>query len=144
MHLRLSLPPLASTIECLCLHAYFFMMCTLHKNIPFYVLYPFMSFKQCFMKVFTIFSSFEVWYISPLNTWKQQDLDFACFQGGKTSKFKSRKNRLKSTFSHFFFYTTYYFGKRHDMIQCTTFKNHFLKNTCNLRHSNARKSETPI
>ena len=95
-----------------------------------------MSFKQCFMKVFTIFSSFEVWYISPLNTWKQQDLDFACFQGGKTSKFKSRKNRLKSTFSHFFFYRTYYFGKRHDMIQCTTFKNHFLKNTCNLRHSN--------
>ena len=94
-----------------------------------------MSFKQCFMKVFTIFSSFEVWYISPLNTWKQQDLDFACFQGGKTSKFKSRKNRLKSTFSHFFFYRTYYFGKRHDMIQCTTFKNHFLKNTCNLRHS---------
>ena len=94
-----------------------------------------MSFKQCFMKVFTIFSSFEVWYISPLNTWKQQDLDFACFQGGKTSKFKSRKNRLKSTFSHIFFYRTYYFGKRHDMIQCTTFKNHFLKNTCNLRHS---------
>ena len=95
-----------------------------------------MSFKQCFMKVFTIFSSFEVWYISPLNTWKQQDLGFACFQGGKTSKFKSRKNRLKSTFSHIFFYRTYYFGKRHDMKQCTTFKNHFLKNTCNLRHSN--------
>ena len=94
-----------------------------------------MSFKQCFMKVFTIFSSFEVWYISPLNTWKQQDLGFACFQGGKTSKFKSRKNRLKSTFSHIFFYRTYYFGKRHDMKQCTTFKNHFLKNTCNLRHS---------
>ena len=93
-------------------------------------------FTQCFMKVFTIFSSFEVWYISPLNTWKQQDLGFACFQGGKTSKFKSRKNRLKSTFSHIFFYRTYYFGKRHDMKQCTTFKNHFLKNTCNLRHSN--------
>ena len=99
-----------------------------------------MSFKQCFIKVFMIFSSFEVWYISPLNTWKQQDLNFACFQGGKTSKFKSRKNRLKSTFSHFFFYRTYYFGKRHDMIQCTTFKNHFLRNTCNLRHSSTHPS----
>ena len=43
------------TVECLCLHAYFFMMCTLHKNIPFYALYPFMSFKQCFMKVLRFF-----------------------------------------------------------------------------------------
>ena len=76
-----------------------------------------MSFKKCFMKVFTIFSWFEVWYISPLNTWKQQDLGFACFQGGKTSKFKSRKNRLKSTFSHIFFYRTYYF------MMCTLPKN---------------------
>ena len=75
---------------------------------------------------------------SPLNTWKQRDLDFACFQGGKTSKFKSRKNGLKSTFSPIFFNRTYYHGKRHDMKQCTTLKNHFLKNTCNLRHSNAQ------
>ena len=51
-----------------------------------------------------------------------------CFQG--------RKNLLKSTFSHIFFYRTYYFGKRHEMKQCTTFKNHFLNNNCNLRHSN--------
>ena len=86
-----------------------------------------MSFKKCFMKVFTIFSSFEVWYISPLNTWKQQDLGFACFQGGETSKLKSRKNRLKSTFIKKQFYRTSYFGKRHDMKQRTTFKNHFWK-----------------
>ena len=47
---------------------------------------------------------------------------FACIQGGKTSKFKSRKNRRKLTFIPIFFYRTYYFVKRHDMKQYTTFK----------------------
>ena len=37
-----------------------------------------------------------------LNTWKQQVLGFACIQGGKTSKFKSRKYQWKFTFSPFY------------------------------------------
>ena len=38
-------------------HAYFFMMCTLHQNIPLYVFFSnyVLQFKQYFMKVFTIF-----------------------------------------------------------------------------------------
>ena len=64
-----------------------------------------------FYESFYDFSWFEVWYISPLNTWKQQDLGFACILGGKTSKFKSRKNLLQ----------TYYFGKRHEIKQCTLY-----------------------
>ena len=76
---------------------HFFMMCTLHQTI------------------------------SPLKTWKQQDLGFAVLKG---EKFQS----WKFTFCQFF-YMTYYSGKRHDMKQCTTFKNHFLKNTCYLGHS---------
>ena len=71
-----------------------------------------------FIYIFKIFSWFEVWYFSPLNTWKQQDFGFACIQGGQTSKFKLRKN-----------IAFYYFGKRHDIKQCTAFKNHFLKTT---------------
>ena len=53
------------------------------------------------MKVLTIFSWFEVWYISPLNTWKQQDLGFAYIKGGKMSNLKSKKigeNSLLVTF----------------------------------------------
>jgi hypothetical protein len=71
----------------------FFMMCTLHQDIPLYVLFPFMCFQKCFMTIFKKISWFEVWYICPLNTWKPQDLGFACIQGGKLSIFKSRKNR---------------------------------------------------
>ena len=63
------------------------------------------------------------------------NLKFDIFPPSKTSKFKSRKNRGKSPFSPISFYSTYYFGKRHDMIQCTTFKNMFLKNACYLGHS---------
>ena len=113
--------------------------CTLHKDIPFYVLFPFMCFKQRFMKVFIIFSWFEVWYISPLNTWKQQNLGFACIQGVKMLIFKSRKNREKSPFifnpisilhdllfwQKAWYYTMYKFQK------C------FFLNACNLGLSNA-------
>ena len=93
-------------------------------------------FYESFYDFFFIWSLiyFSLEYMKTTRSW------FCVFSRGKTSKFKSRKNRLKSTFSNFFFYRTYYFGKRHDMIQCTTFKNHFLKNTCNLRHSNEHKS----
>ena len=95
---------------------------------------PFMWFKQCFMKVFMIFFlvlKFDISF-SPLNTWKQQDLGFACIHRGKMSNFKSRK---KSPFRPISIYRSYHFGKRHDMIQCTTFQNFFLKNACNLGHS---------
>ena len=54
---------------------------------------------------------------------------------GKNFKVQIKKNRWKFTFIPIIFYSTYYFDKRHDMKQCTTFKNHFLKNTCNLGHS---------
>ena len=43
------------------------------------------------------------------------------------SIFKSRKNWEKFSSSPISFYRTYYFGKRHDTIQCTTFKNTFWK-----------------
>ena len=46
------------------------------------------------MKVFTIFSWFEVWYI--------KILVLHYIKGGKTSKLKSRKNRWKFTFSTIF------------------------------------------
>ena len=66
---------------------------------------------------------------------KQQDLSFACIQGGEMSNFKSRKNRANSLFGSISFYRTYYFCKRHDMIQCTTFKNIYIfLNACNLGH----------
>ena len=34
-----------------------FLLCKLHQNIPFYVLFLFMCLKKCFMVVFTTFSS---------------------------------------------------------------------------------------
>ena len=61
---------------------------------------------------------------------------FCMYSRGEMSIFKSRNNRGKSPFSPFSFYMTHYFCKRHDMIQCTNFKNVFL-NACNLGHSNA-------
>ena len=73
-------------------HTLLIRMCTLHQNIPFYVLIPFMFFKQCFMNFFMIFSSFEVWYISPLNTCKTKILLYSCIYGGNMSNFKWRKN----------------------------------------------------
>ena len=112
----------------------FFMMCTLHQNFPFYILIPFMYFKKCFMKVFMIFSWFENWYISPLNTWKQQDLGFACIQGGKCQTSIQEKIEENPLLVLFLFTSLYYFGKRHKMIKCTTFKYIFLKNVCNLGH----------
>ena len=63
----------------------------LHQNIPFYDLFPFMCFKQCFMKDFIIFYCFEVWYISPLNTWKQQDLTLRVFMGEKCKSSNEEK-----------------------------------------------------
>ena len=111
----------------------FFIMCDYIKIFLFMSFFHFCV-KQCFMKVFIIFSWFEVWYIFPLKTWKQQDLGFACIQGEKMSIFKSRKNGKNPIL----FLFTYYFGERHDMIiQCITFKKILLKNVCNLRHSNA-------
>ena len=59
---------------------------------------------MCFLnsvlwKFFMILSWFEVWYVSPLNTWKQQDLGFACIQGVKLQiKKKSKKIPFKSYF----------------------------------------------
>ena len=51
------------------------------------------------------------------------------FQGEKHRSLNQEKNRWKFTFKikSYFFNRTYYFGKRHDMKQCTTFKNHFWK-----------------
>ena len=109
----------------------------LHQNIPFYDLFPFMCFKQCFMKDFIIFYCFEVWYISPLNTWKQQDLTFACIHVGKMSIFKWRKNRGRSPFSTISFYMSGLIILAKGMIwyNVQLSKNIFLKNSCNLGHS---------
>ena len=74
------------------MHAYFFMMCTIHQNIHFNVLFPFMCFKQCFMKVL---------------------------------------------FQYYFLLQDLLFGKRHDMIQSTTFKKKL--NACDLGHSNMNR-----
>ena len=83
------------------LHAYFFMMCTLHQNILFYIIFSFMCFKQCFLKVCTIFSWFEVRYIFPLNTWKQQDLGFV-FKEEKLPR-SNKKKSVKIPFYSYFF-----------------------------------------
>ena len=79
------------------LHADFFMICTLHQNIPFYILFPLMCFKQCFMKLFMIFSWFEVWYISSLNIWNNTILVLHVFKVGKcqtSNQEKIRENPL--------------------------------------------------
>ena len=86
-----------------------------------------------FYESFLDFSWFEVWYISPLKTWKQQDLGFACIEGREISKWNQEEIGENSPLVKFF-YRTYYLVKRHDMKPCTTFKNHFCKNTCNLGH----------
>ena len=76
--------------------------------------FPFMCIKQCVLKVFKIFSWFEVWYISPFE-YKQQDLGFAFIQGRKMSNFKTIKNREKFPFSPISLYKPYNFGKMHNM-----------------------------
>ena len=43
------------------------------------------------MKVFMIFSWFEVWYVSSLNTWKQQDLGLNEFKGEKCQSSNQEK-----------------------------------------------------
>ena len=43
------------------------------------------------MKDFMIFSWFEVWYISPLNTRKQKGLGFAIIQGRKYQTLNQEK-----------------------------------------------------
>ena len=59
------------------LHAYFFMMCTLHQNIPFYVL------KTVFYESFYDFFNLKFDTIfNPLKTWKQQD-DLHVFKAEK-------------------------------------------------------------
>ena len=70
------------------------------------------------------------------------NLGFACIQGRKTFKFKSRKNRWKFTISPFFATGLIILAK--GMKQCTTSENHFLKNTCNLGHSTVQCSVCSI
>ena len=55
-------------------------------------------FYESFYDFFFIWSLiyFPLEYMKTTRSW------FCVFSRGKTSKFKSRKNRLKSTFSHFF------------------------------------------
>ena len=79
------------SLECLCLHAYFFMMCTLHWNIPFYVLYPFMSFKQCFMKVFIIFLHLKFDIFLPWIHENNKILILRVFKGGKLQSSNQEK-----------------------------------------------------
>ena len=112
------------TLECPFLHAYFFMMCTSDQNILFYALWT------VFYENFYIF--FLIWSLLyfPLENMKTTSSWYWYIQCWKMSIFKSRKNQEKSPFSHISFYRTYYFGKMH------IFKNIFLKNACNLGHSN--------
>ena len=65
-----------------------------------------------------------------------KNLVFACIQGEKLQSLNQEKIDENSLI---FLYRTYYFGKRHDMKECTSFKKHFLKNTCNLGHSNQQR-----
>ena len=103
--------------------AYSFMMCTfhtLHQNIPFYVVFPFMCFKQYLQ--FFLDLKFDIF-----PPWIHENNKILVLHVFKGENFKSRKNQGKLPFSHHSFYRTYYFGKRHDIIKCTTFKNVILK-----------------
>ena len=73
------------------MHDYFFMMCTLHPNILFYILFLIMCFKQCFMKVFTVFSWFEVWNVSPLKHENNKILVLHVFKGEKCQSSNQEK-----------------------------------------------------
>ena len=111
----------------------FFIMCTLHQTIPFYILFPFMCFKQCFMKVFMIFSWFEVWYISPLNTRKQKGLGFKIIQGRKYQTSNQEKiggNSLLLSYFFFFFWEKSWYDTMYN------FQIYIFLNACNLGHSN--------
>ena len=59
------------------------------------------------------------------------------FKGRKCQTSYQGKNWGKSPFSPIFLVSQdLLVWQMHDMIQCTTFKNIFLKNVSNLRHSN--------
>ena len=73
-----------------------------------------MRFKQCLMKV---------WYISPLNTWeKKKILVLHVFKVGGIQSSNQEKIGENSLLVLFFSTEPFYFGKRHDMKQCTTLK----------------------
>ena len=57
---------------------------------------------------------------------KSLGLTLHTIKGEKNFKVEIKKKSVKFTFSPFF-YKTYYFYKRYDMEQCTTFKSDFLK-----------------
>ena len=84
-----------------------------YQNIPFYILFPFMCFKQ--------YKFYDIILDLKFDTRKQQEFGFACNQGGKTSKLKSRKKSVQISLLVLIF-TGHIFGKRHDMKQCTTSK----------------------
>ena len=83
-------------------YLFFKIMCTLHQNIPFYVLFPFKCFKQCFTKVFTIFihdlkfENYSLEYMKPRS----------CFFsiGGKSEEKTFQKEPITNTKIYFEFF----------------------------------------
>ena len=102
---------------------------------------PSICLKQCIMKVFTIISWIEVWYSSPWIHEKYKILVLHVYSRGKLPNFKSRKNK-ENLFLVLFIYRIYYF----DTIICTryNFFFSFLKNACNLWHSNIQQLLLPV
>ena len=82
-----------------------------------------------------IFSRFELWSFSPLNTCKTKFLLFSCIKEENISNFKSRKNRWKFPFSHIFSTGPIYLAKGIIWNTVQLSKILFLKNNCNLGHS---------
>ena len=77
----------------------------------------------------SFYDFFFIWSLTyfPLEYMKTTRSRFCIYSRVENVKLQNKKKSGKIPFQS-------YFGKRHDMIQCTTFKNIFLKNTFNLRH----------
>ena len=104
--------------------------------MSFFHLYALNSVLWKFLRFFLDLKLYMYTYIiySLLNIWKQQNLGFACIQGGKTSKYKSRYKSEKIHFLSNFVLQDLLFWQKARYETMYNFQKYFFQKTCNLGH----------
>ena len=109
-------------IECPYLHAYFLWCIHYIKIFLFVYSFHLCALNSVLWKFLQFFLIWNLIYL-PLKYMKTASSWFWTYSRGRNFKFQIKKIGENSLLGLFFFYRTYYFGKRrHDMKQCTTFK----------------------
>ena len=130
---------LACALEGPYLHAYLFMMCTLHQNIPFYVLFHLCALNSVLWKFLRFFLVWSLIYF-PLDYMKTTRSWFCMYSRGKNSKVQIKKKTDELFFIIFFSKGPISLAKGMIWNNIQLSKS-FKIITCSLGHSNAHFSQ---